>query len=123
MSVVPEFVYNSKSNFSSLKKKERKGRCAKLKNDRKAYKKITPLNFVRDKYHCPKCKRTEFVDYGKTVECTTCLIEFDKELLGKIPDDEILSLQEIKGVLDEFEELKDPEKVRKFFDSLSDDLD
>ena len=87
------------------------------------FKKMNLLNLVADKYHCPLCKNTEFIDYGKTVECTTCLIEFDKKLLGKIPDDEILSTQEIKGVLDEFEELKDPEKVKKFFDSISDDLD
>jgi len=44
-------------------------------------------------------------------------------LLGKIPDDEILSRMEIGGVLDEFEELKDPKKAKKFLDSISDDLD
>ena len=52
------------------------------------YKKKNLHNLMTDKNHCPKCKKTEFIDYGKTVECTTCLIEFNKELLGKIPDDE-----------------------------------
>ncbi|KKN31974.1 hypothetical protein LCGC14_0818540 [marine sediment metagenome] len=84
---------------------------------------VTSPNLIKDKYHSPKCKKTEFIDYGETVECTTCLIEFDKKLLGKIPDDEILSRMEIGGVLDEFEELKDPKKAKKFLDSITDDLD
>jgi len=78
---------------------------------------------MADKSHCPKCKKTEFIDYGETVECTTCLIEFDKKLLGKIPDEELLSRMEIGGVLDEFKELKDPKKSKEFLDSISDDLD
>ncbi len=79
--------------------------------------------FVKDKYHCPRCKKTEFIDYGETVECTTCLIEFDKKLLGKIPDDELLSHMEIGGVLNEFKELKDPKKAKEFLNSISEDLD
>lgn len=84
-------------------------------------KSIDPM--TEENYHCPQCKKTEFVDYGDTVECTTCLIEFDKKLLGKIPDDEILSRQEVHGILDEFEELKDPKKAKKVLDSIFDDLD
>ncbi|KKM76344.1 hypothetical protein LCGC14_1381130, partial [marine sediment metagenome] len=41
----------------------------------------------------------------------------------KIPDDEILSRQEMDGILGEFEELKDPRKAKKLFDSLLEDLD
>ncbi len=38
------------------------------------------------------------------------MIEFDKKLLGKIHDDEILSRMELGGVLGEFKEIKDPKK-------------
>ncbi len=101
--------------------KVRKKRTESKKS--RVYKKMNPNNLVPDKNHCPKCKKTEFIDYGKTVECTTCLIEFEKKLLGKIPDDELLSLMEIGGVLDEFKELKDPKKAKKSLDSISNDLD
>ncbi len=85
---------------------------------------MNPLDLmVEEKYHCPQCKKTEFIDYGETVECTTCLIEFDKKLLGKIPDDEILSREEMDGILGEFEELKDPKKAKKLYDSFFEDLD
>ncbi len=81
------------------------------------------VKFIKDKYHCPKCKKTEFADYGEVVECTTCLLEFDKNLLGKIPDDELLSREEMIGILGEFEELNDPKKAKEFLDSIANDLD
>ena len=61
--------------------------------------------------------------YGGTVECKSCLIEFDKKLLGKIPDDELLSRMEIGGVLDEFRDPRDGKKAKRFLDSLIEDLD
>ena len=45
-----------------------------------------------------------------------------KKLNSKVVDDEILSRQEMGGVLGEFEELKDPKKAKEFFDSLIRDL-
>jgi len=50
-------------------------------------------------------------------------LEFDKEQIGVIPDDEILTYGEIHAVLDSFEELKDPEKAKRFFDSVQADLE
>ena len=50
------------------------------------------------------------------------LLEFDKELIGKIPDDEILPRQDLSGIAGSFEELKDPDERKKFLDSLTDDL-
>lgn len=50
----------------------------------KIYKKKNHHYFMKDKYHCPRCKNTEFIDYGETVECTTCRIGFDKKVLGNL---------------------------------------
>ncbi|KKM15718.1 hypothetical protein LCGC14_1693250, partial [marine sediment metagenome] len=46
-----------------------------------------------------------------------------KELCKKIPDDEILSREEMDGILGEFEELKDSKKAKKLYDSFFEDLD
>jgi hypothetical protein len=73
-------------------------------------------------YHCPRCQSSKIIEYDDFIECTKCLLEFDKKLIGKAPDDEILSRQEMGGFLGEFEELKDPKKTKEFFDSLMRDL-
>ena len=83
---------------------------------------------MKKKYYCPQCKSEDVVDLGKVIACTVCRdkvgvpLEFAKELIGKIPDDEILSRQGLSGTIGIFEELKDPEKRKKFLDSLIDDL-
>jgi hypothetical protein len=48
-------------------------------------------------------------------------LEFEKKSIGKIPDAEILAIREQKSFADTFEELRDSEKRKKFFDSLSED--
>jgi len=83
------------------------------------------VSVMRDKnpqYHCPQCQSSKIIEYDDFIECTKCLLEFDKKLIGKVADDEILSRQEMGGVLREFEELKDPKKAKKFYDSLMEDL-
>ncbi|KKN23076.1 hypothetical protein LCGC14_0908630 [marine sediment metagenome] len=61
------------------------------------------------------------LNYGRTAECTTCLIEFDKKLLGKTSDNEILSRMEIKDkkdLIEEFKEFidKDNKEFKDYFD-------
>ena len=63
------------------------------------------------------------INYIKMNFITTGLpLEFKKEFIGKIPDKEILAVQEIGAIFDEFEELRDKDKAKKFFDSLMEDL-
>jgi hypothetical protein len=80
------------------------------------------MSFKDPQYHCPRCKSSEVLEYDDFIECPKCLLDFDKGLFGKIPDDEMLSRQEMGGALDSFEEFKDPKKAKKIFDSLMDDL-
>ena len=82
---------------------------------------------MKTNYYCPRCHTNEISEYEETFECTKCLdnsghpLEFEKRFIGKVPDNEILARQEMASFGDAFEELKDSEKRKKFFDSLLDD--
>ena len=75
------------------------------------------------KYYCPRCKTKKVMEYPDSIECPDCLLEFDKKQIGVIPDNEILAFTEMGGFFDSFKELKDPEKAKKFFDSIMEDLE
>ncbi len=85
------------------------------------------LRIMKTNYYCPRCHTTKISEYEDTFECTKCRdnngfpLEFEKKSIGKVPDEEILALREQGSFLDAFEELKDSEKRKKFFESLSDD--
>ena len=78
-------------------------------------------------YYCPRCGTKDIFEYKKTFECAKCRdnagmpLEFEKESIGKIPDKEILAIREMDSFTGAFEELRDSEKRKKFFDSLLDD--
>jgi len=82
---------------------------------------------MKTNYYCPRCHTTKISEYEETFECTKCRdnngfpLEFEKKSFGKIPDDEILARREMTSFVGAFEELKDSEKKKKFFDSLLDD--
>ena len=81
--------------------------------------------FGRDmvkKYYCPRCKTKKVIEYVNSIECPDCLLEFDKRQIGIVPDNEILAFAEMGAITDSFEELKDPEKAKKFFNSILEDL-
>ncbi|MFX0083824.1 MAG: hypothetical protein ACFE94_18900 [Candidatus Hodarchaeota archaeon] len=75
------------------------------------------------KYYCPRCKNPKVFEYPDSIECPDCLLEFDKKHIGVIPDDEILAFSEMDSFFDSFEEIKDPEKAKQFFDSIMEDLE
>ena len=81
---------------------------------------------MKTNYYCPRCHTTKISEYEETFECTKCRdnngfpLEFEKSDIGKIGDDEILTCKEQKSFTDAFD-LKDPEKRKKFSESLSDD--
>jgi len=74
------------------------------------------------KYYCPKCKSKEIMEFGNSVYCSECDLEFSKDFIGKIEDSNVLSNQELNGVLDAFEEFKDPDKLNEFLKSVEEDL-
>jgi hypothetical protein len=82
---------------------------------------------MKSNYYCPRCHTVEISEYEDTFECTKCKdnngfpLEFEKKFIGKIPDDEILALREQESFVDAFEELKDSEKRKKYYESLQDD--
>jgi hypothetical protein len=84
------------------------------------------ISTMTKNYHCPRCKSEEVIDLGDSIGCTVCKdkdglpLEFDKILLGTVPDDEVLARQETSGFLSSIEELKD--KREKLLDSIIEDL-
>ena len=81
--------------------------------------------FGRDmvkKFYCPRCKTKKVIEYVNSIECPDCLLEFDKKQIGVIPDKDILAVTEMNSFIGTFDELKDPEKAKKFFDSIMKDL-
>ncbi len=88
---------------------------------------MSNLPIMKTNYYCPRCRTTEISEYKETFECTKCRdnngfpLEFEKSDIGKIPDDEILARREMSSFVGAFEELRDSEKRKKFFNSISDD--
>lgn len=81
--------------------------------------------FERDmvkKYYCPRCKTKKVIEYPDSIECPKCLLEFDKKHIGVIPDKDILAFTEMDSFIGAFDELKDPKRAKKFFDSIMKDL-
>ena len=73
-------------------------------------------------YRCPRCQSEDVDDLGDRIYCSKCRLEFSKEFLGIIEDEDILTEVEMKGFLKGFEEdFEDPEKRRRFYESLDDD--
>lgn len=67
---------------------------------------------MAQKYHCPRCGSKDIIEYYDYIECIKCNLEFDNEFLGVIPDEDILSRQELQGISSTFIE-KDPKKKKK----------
>ena len=73
---------------------------------------------MANKQKCPRCGSTNIVEYDTTFECRECNLEFKKENLVGLDDEDLLSMQEMKGILDELGLKEDPDKLRKLKDIL-----
>ncbi|MHA1107310.1 MAG: hypothetical protein ACTSPN_16585 [Promethearchaeota archaeon] len=73
---------------------------------------------MANKQKCPRCGSTKIVEYDTTFECRECNLEFKKENLGGLDDADLLSVQEMKGILDELILKEDPDKLTKLKDML-----
>jgi len=73
------------------------------------------------KYHCPACKSKEVIEYDEYIECTSCHLEFFKDGLDEIDDENQLSVQELNGIVKSFDEFKDKKTRNDFSKSISED--
>ena len=72
------------------------------------------------KFQCPLCESKDMIDLDDFVECPHCNRKWYKEFLsGKIDKGNVLSEEELSGIVDGFsEDLKDPEKQKRFLEAL-----
>ncbi|MHA1914470.1 MAG: hypothetical protein ACW986_03665 [Promethearchaeota archaeon] len=78
---------------------------------------------MKPKFHCPRCKSSDILEFDKFISCPKCALDFNKEDVGNIPDDQIVARQEMGGLFDAFDELKDPKRNKEIFDSIMKDLE
>lgn len=71
-------------------------------------------------YYCPRCKSSDVEDWGVLIYCPHCDLEFDKEFLGKIDDEDILSREELGAFGKTFE--KDFKDDDNFFEEDDDEF-
>lgn len=60
----------------------------------------------KDKLYCPRCKNTNVIEYDQTFDCPSCGLEFYKNSLSQFDDEDVLSVEEMSGIKDEFEDKK-----------------
>jgi uncharacterized Zn finger protein (UPF0148 family) len=49
-------------------------------------------------YHCPRCKSYKVWELDNYIHCPECALTFNKNLLNKFIDSEILSHEELKDI-------------------------
>ena len=47
-----------------------------------------------NKYHCPRCKTGEIIEYDHSFDCPICRLEFEKKDCDLFEDDQILAVEE-----------------------------
>lgn len=70
-------------------------------------------------YYCPRCKSSGVEDWGEIIYCPQCDLEFDKEYLGEIDDEDILSREELGAFGKTFE--KESKDNDDFFEEDNND--
>ena len=51
------------------------------------------------KYHCPRCKTEEIIEHDDSFDCPICRLEFEKKDCDLFEDDQILAVEEKKGIV------------------------
>lgn len=54
------------------------------------------------KFICPRCKSEDILEFDDFISCNKCNLDFDKEFLGIIDNENILARGELKGIIDAF---------------------
>ena len=75
-------------------------------------------------YYCPRCKSNKILVHNDHIECLDCNFRFCiEDLESDIEEENMLAEEEKSAVLDAFkDEFEDKESMRKFINSLSEDL-
>lgn len=60
----------------------------------------------RIKFICPRCKSEDILEFEDFISCNKCDLDFDKEFLGEIDNENILARKELKGIIDAFYDKK-----------------
>ena len=72
---------------------------------------------INTEYHCPRCQSKNVIDNGDSIHCLNCKLDFDKEVIGQIDDEDILARQELGGFVKAFEDdFKDRKKRKKSYE-------
>ena len=72
-------------------------------------------------YHCPACKSIDIIEKEETIYCSECNLDFFKECLGEIDDENVLSKRGLKGVIDSLIVQGDKESREKLLRALEAD--
>ena len=56
----------------------------------------------RIKFICPRCRSEDILEFDDFISCNKCDLDFDKDFLGVIDNENILARQELKGIIDAF---------------------
>ncbi len=67
-------------------------------------------------YCCPRCQSEEVIEYDDHIECLQCGLDFSIESLqSDIDKKNIIAEEELKGVVDAFDE-EERKKLKKMFE-------
>lgn len=53
------------------------------------------MNNKKSKYKCPRCRGESIIDYGETIECVKCQLEFYKRSFETVKKKNILAISEL----------------------------
>ncbi len=63
-------------------------------------------------FHCPACKNEDIIEFTDHIHCPICNLDYDKEFLGVMDDENMLSRQELGGIVNAFDD-EDKKKMLK----------
>jgi len=73
---------------------------------------------MANKQVCPRCGSSKIVEYDTTFGCRECNLEFQKEISLDLDEEDVLSIKEMKGILDELGLKQNSNKLTKLKDVL-----
>lgn len=69
---------------------------------------------------CPRCGSTKIIEYELSYKCLDCKSEFSKNIEDKIEAENLLTIQEMKGILEELGIDEDKERAGRLKEILED---
>lgn len=82
---------------------------------------MSRLKSMKKQFICPRCGSKKTIEYEDSFECLECNLEFNKVKDKDIDDDNVLAIDEVKGIVDELGGSKYDNNVKKLKKTLKDD--